>query len=484
MNKVESLLKNYGPMISGELAKLYEQKYSASNDAARQAISRAKSPVQNICFLSFKNNQKFYYLESQYMSVPFKNAFLEAIEKYSNVNRIYLTAFKMQNGYISKNILPAFTASPVERVKGHKMHSRVIEDLLKTQLIVEEDEFYALNPQFFSRSNFAHSRALEIVKKTIVNDFYRWARGVNLISYHKGKGLTDNAVFAHFQWAFTAPSYISPMFSPKAGKPGFVVADVMFEKTATVDNISFFIEKLKIVRSFKKIPPFLPVLLVDKISPEALEQLKSQNVMVAILNNLYSEKYTALLNELVNVFTNLTAFINHNPQKIEALFNEVAKNEGRYNNLAGDMFELLVGRHYQFIGSKNIIANQKAIDSGTGKYKEVDLIVERDGKIIAVECKGTRSKIGEDFVQKWLNENIPVIRNWLLENYGAPSLEFQLWSAGGFTENALELLEKAQMNTKKYSVKYYGPQQMLAKAKAHSDNSFTELFNRHYNYFI
>ena len=39
MNRIEILLKQYGPMLSGDLAKKYEKKYNASNEAARKAIS-------------------------------------------------------------------------------------------------------------------------------------------------------------------------------------------------------------------------------------------------------------------------------------------------------------------------------------------------------------------------------------------------------------------------------------------------------------
>ena len=45
MNRIEILLKQYGPMLSGDLAKKYEKKYNASNEAARKAISRARSQI-------------------------------------------------------------------------------------------------------------------------------------------------------------------------------------------------------------------------------------------------------------------------------------------------------------------------------------------------------------------------------------------------------------------------------------------------------
>ena len=59
MNRIEILLKQYGPMLSGDLAKKYEKKYNASNEAARKAISRARSPIQKIKYFPFEKNQIF-----------------------------------------------------------------------------------------------------------------------------------------------------------------------------------------------------------------------------------------------------------------------------------------------------------------------------------------------------------------------------------------------------------------------------------------
>ena len=52
MNKVAELLKRHGPMISGDLARLYEKAYNVSNETARKALSRSKAPVKK--FYKFK----------------------------------------------------------------------------------------------------------------------------------------------------------------------------------------------------------------------------------------------------------------------------------------------------------------------------------------------------------------------------------------------------------------------------------------------
>lgn len=481
MNKVEELLEQYGPMISGDLARFYENTYNVSNETARKAISRAKAPVKRLYNFKFDKNQRFYYLESQFMTKKYKNALLTAIEQHSRINHTYIQAFIAQNGYVSKKILPAFVGAPIGKVKGHKMHSAIIQNLINSQIIIDfNEERYKLNPAFYEDGNYNRSVGLEIAKKVIVNDFNYWARGINLVAYEKGKGIFDTPQFGQFQWGYTAPSYIQPMYSNKAEQPGFIVADVIYGKTATKDSICFFLEKLNIIRSFKNIKPFLPVLLVDKIDPDAFKILKENKVLIATLNNFFTEKYTELLNDLVNVFANTTSIINKNPMMIYQLFDDLAKSEGRYNNMAGDMFELLVGSYFSHIGCSYLKSKLIINDYENGRYKELDWLIEKDGITIVVECKATRSEIDEKFIMKWLNENIPFTRKWLLDNNKNEKMEFQLWSVGGFTSDALELLSKAESEIKKYSIRHFNRQQMMDLAKEKNDKQFIEIMKSHF----
>ena len=111
--KVVTLLNKYGPMLSGELARKFEHEYGASNTAARQALSRAKKPVNKICTLSFDKNQKFFYLESQYMSNRYIERLMDAIKQSSQINWVYICAFQSQNGFVAKSILPSLVSSPI-----------------------------------------------------------------------------------------------------------------------------------------------------------------------------------------------------------------------------------------------------------------------------------------------------------------------------------------------------------------------------------
>ncbi|MCM1055550.1 MAG: hypothetical protein NC394_08515 [Bacteroides sp.] len=474
-------MSNYGPMLSGDLARLYEKTYRTSNETARKAISRARPPVKRLSKFKFEKNQLFYYLEAQFMSERYAEALLKAIEEHSRVNYTYIQAFRSQNGYVSKKILPALVGAPIRKVKNHKMHSAILRSLIDARIITEfSEERYAMNQAFSITDNINRSIGLEIAKKVIINDFNSWARGVNLVSYEKGRGLFEEPEFAQFQWAYTAPSYIQPLYSNKEKQPGFVIADVFYGATATKESIAFFIDKLNIIRSYKNIKPFLPVLLTDKIDPEALKLLKDNKVMVAILNNFFSEKYTNLLNELVNTFANTTSIINKNPDMIYKLFDELAKSEGRYNNMSGDMFELLVGSFYAYAGCTSLKSKAIIRDDSTGRYKELDWLAEKDGVTVVVECKATKAAIDDDFISKWLSENIPFTRKWLIDNRQCEKIEFQIWSTGGFTDKALQLLNKAETETSKYSIKHFDREKMMSLAKEKNDKHFIEIMQAHF----
>jgi hypothetical protein len=162
------------------------------------------------------------------------------------------------------------------------------------------------------------------------------------------------------------------------------------------------------------------------------------------------------------------------------LFDELSKSEGRYNNMAGDLFELLVGVHYSSIGC--VYLKSKMIIRDNKKQKKIDLLISRDGKIIVVECKASKSQLGVDFVRKWLNENIPFIRKWLISNNHNSNIEFQLWSVGGFTKDAESLLLKDEKSVKKYSIVHYSRDTMIEIAKNSNDQNFINILEHHFMY--
>lgn len=102
MGRVEEILKKYGPMLSGKLANILEKNHSISNEAARQAISRARAPVQKLKVFPFNKNQVFCYLEEQYNSRLYRDKLYESLKKESLAVAVILHALENTNNIMKK----------------------------------------------------------------------------------------------------------------------------------------------------------------------------------------------------------------------------------------------------------------------------------------------------------------------------------------------------------------------------------------------
>lgn len=481
MGRVEGVLREFGPMISGKLAALLEKKYAISNEAARKAVSRAMSPVQKLKVFPFNKNQVFCYLEEQYNTQAYRYSLYEALKTESISVSVIIHALENSNYIMRKSLLPVFSKSPIIHTVGHRLFERIMSDLIKQGVLVEADEEYiAVSPMYCGEdNNISYSRSEEQVEKIIVNDFVAWASKINIIAYNSAKIFPEEGSFAHFKWFATIPSYIIPLYDGAKQRPGFVVVDVLFKVNASVDDVMFFVEKVNIIRNFKGVPAFAPILLLNGVSNEALKYLKENKVVVGILSNIFDKSYSETLMNMYSVLRNTTAVLLKEPQKIERLINEIGKSEGRFNNAMGDLFECMVGLFFHRIGSKYCEMN-KLIPNGKGVKYEMDVLVERDGKMLVIECKAYRGNVGKDYIEKWLSERIPTFRRFLSETYPDRKIEFSIWSLGGFDEQAEALLKNHKEGAKKYELTYYDKEGIYQFAKSKNDKTFCEQINKHF----
>ncbi len=482
MNRVESLLKKHGPMLSGTLANLYEKKYNTTNDAARKAISRARSPIQKLKFFPFEKNQVFCYLEEQYNTSIYKENLYCSLKQRSSTIAPLLIALENNHGFISKDFFAIYSVSPIKKTKGHRLFTRNITDLLTAGIICDYDsEYYVLNESYSGITpELSHHKSYNRICKIISNDFISWAAKINLIAFNSAISYPSIAEFSHFQWNITCPSYTQPIYDCLNGKPGFLVADVLFKPQASVSDINYFIGKTNIIRHFKNIPNFLPVLLVNSVSPEALKLLKEHKVFVGILSNLYDSSYVNILSDIYNVFQNATSILLNDTTKIDTLLENITKNEGRFNNVMGDLFEYMVGSFYSKLGVSYLEMN-KFIPNEKGTKNELDILICKDNKIIAIECKATKSPLSYEYVQKWLSEIVPTFRKWIQTTYPQRQYEFQIWSLGGYDEQATILLEKHKKTASKYTLLYYSKPEMIDIAKEYNDHTFSNQLHKHFS---
>ena len=87
-------------------------------------------------------------------------------------------------------------------------------------------------------------------------------------------------------------------------------------------------------------------------------------------------------------------------------------------------------------------------------------------KIVLAECKAKRSKVDLRTVDKWLGTKIPAFKSWIekQETWKQKSIEFEFWSTGGFTDDAIDKLDYIASSVAKYKVSYFNAEDIRNKA--------------------
>lgn len=462
---IQKILENNGPMLTSELAATYQKNNVCSNDVARKAISRAM-PLLGKENITFSNKQTFVYNKKTHHDSIYYKQLLGAIKNHAQRHYEIITIMLSQKGYVSVDDLACYVAAPISALKGHKKFNAIIKELLDSNIIFldQSTQYYNLHNIFhrYEQDHKQYAVALEVIRKVIIDDFTKLSKNINLVSYNTVK---TNSEFAKFQWGYSAPCYIISELCQRTNqnkdKPAFIIADSLYLQQVGISDINFFINKLNIIKKMK-IPTFIPVILTGEITSDAFDLLKKNKVVIALINELFGEKYTRLLQEIINVFTNTIDIVKVSSEDISKIFKSIEKLAGKYNDIKGKMFELAVSRYYFCQGSRDILMNIKIfrdnikdkIDRGKKIEHEIDLLVIKDNTAIIVETKATNGKLTLDFVEKWLTEKINKIYIWCIDNYHVKSVKFQLWSIGGFDTNALDLLNTAKDTTKKYEIEY------------------------------
>lgn len=291
--------------------------------------------------------------------------------------------------------------------------------------------------------------------------------------------MPDVAEFSHFQWAATCPSYMQPIYDIKEKAVGFVVVDVVYGKQVDIDDVRFFIDKVKVIRCYRKVNNFLPILLIESATLEAFNMLKNEKIFIGVINNIFDEQYTHILSDIYYVFNNATRIMMKEPSKIDFIIEHIAKNEGRFNNIMGDLFEYMVGSFYYEKGTSYFEMN-KFIPNKRGTKNEMDIFLCKDNKAIVVECKAMKSPLSFKYVKKWISEILPVFRTWIQEKYPRRQCEFQIWSLGGFDEEARRYLTEHKKSAKKYSLEFLDKEKMINLAKQYNDSNFVKKIQNHF----
>lgn len=475
MTIIEQILYSQGPMMSGQLSRLVAERESIPENSASQKVRRTKDILKIKGF--FTSQQSFCYLEEHKNTVDLFECLSKAMFEHGRKYWYCLNALKLNNGIIPKQELECYTNYPIEKLKGHRPFSDVMSIFINEKIIIYDDECYYLSLAFANISyNSIKSRVISQIKQTVLNDFSKIVKNTGFVSYNTVEFFAE---YGKFRWGIKGVSYISGLRN--GDKSGYLLADIILGNAFYSNDVEFFVKKIDHVLSFARAPRLIPFLIVDNIDEDALKLLKSKGVVVGFIGELFGQKYSNALIELVGMLNNIGASMQQTPEKFINLISELEiYNKTLVNNIKGSLFEFFVGhivqRKYPNIDPGRIIYGEK------GKC-EIDIFAYNSDSVIIIECKATKSAIGEDEIRKWQREVIPLVQAYIKTQHilVEKNIIFEYWSISGFTNEAKLRLEQFKKNATVFTVDYYDTEGI----KTHVDNLKNKtLSTTLQNYFI
>jgi hypothetical protein len=459
MTILESILLKDGPMMSSDLSQKLEELESIPKNTASQKVSRCKEIEKIKGFYS--SNQSFCFLKDHEKDGLFYEKFISSLYDHGKKYWFSVNALKMHGGILSRRYLECYTNYPIIPLKKHVPFNKVIQKFVEQGILQYNGDKYYLSPKFsINRSSIVTYNTIELIKENILNAFGTLSKNIGLISFKTGESFAE---YGKFRWGFKGVSTVSGLMNEST--PGFLLADILIGSSIYEDDVRFFIEKIKHIQSFKNSPRLLPFLIVDSIDKKGLILLKKHGVIVAIIGELFGQKYAETLKELITILNNAGASLRETPEKYLDLISQLKRyNEGLANNIRGTLFEYMVG-HVHSVKCQSIDLGREIFELES--RHEIDVLAIYSDKIVIAECKATKSKIDSYAVDIWIDIKIPAFKLWVdkQETYKKKILEFEYWSTGGFTDAALARLNRFSQSAKKFKVSYLQDDEIREQAR-------------------
>ena len=203
---------------------------------------------------------------------------------------------------------------------------------------------------------------------------------------------------------------------------------------------------------------------------------------MATPGNLFGDVIAVALRDLVIVLTEATQKASTDPDRLYGILRGLTQNEGAAFQIRGPLFELatLAAVSLLEVGTKKL--GERARD-GNGNEADIDvLVIQENIRTLAIECKG-RLGSGEvelATVQDWLTRQVPRIDEHVLSKYGTATRQYQLWTPGSLSVDAVAYLEARKAEIKKYEVAWRTGPEVRAYFANTKNAALTKLLDEFY----
>jgi hypothetical protein len=491
MNKIVQILLDKGPSLSSDVAAGLRQE-GKSAEAARQIVSRLPSEVRVLHGLPFPKRARFLYLDQHFPTDLYWEALTRAIDTANPAYSAALAGVRSRGGVVRLKDFDTVAGAPVKQ-KGQVSGSTVLDRLGSVKLLSKIHiegigECVALEGEGTDSLSLGKMRARLLTENVLLDAIRSWSGKMNLASPKVTRIRDDSPApqFATCRFDLCGPCYLRPVRRRIGDKltPGFLVADVVAGSELGKSAAAAFLRKCTLLGSLRKLPPFLPMLIADGFTAEALRDCRSAGVITTRPETLFGQDIARALGDLLQTLSNAAAVAAANPDRIEDLFRRLSTIEGSAGNLRGALFELIVGHMVRAVEGGSIDIGALVRSPKNGDRAEIDVRLVKEKYLFTYECKGYQpsSVVQREEIEEWLTKRIPTINaaHQAEARFSDSILHHEFWTCGGFHPDATDMLQKAKAATKKYVIEWKDGTAVKEYAKQIKSPGIRKMLDEHY----
>lgn len=189
-NALIEQLKQNGPMLSSDLAKLLESRYGLNPDAARKRVERGCPGMTRLNHIVFPHRARFTYLQEDYGSPFFFDNLMGALKKTRSTYFAALQALVLRGNVMPRTHFLIACGAPVAQ-KKHISAESLLERLVKATLVKEVvlpggescvvrcDHYQMLDVT----SLWAKMKGRLIAEKVTLMAVKEWSRNLGMVSW-------------------------------------------------------------------------------------------------------------------------------------------------------------------------------------------------------------------------------------------------------------------------------------------------------------
>jgi hypothetical protein len=328
-------------------------------------------------------------------------------------------------------------------------------------------------------------RAVMAVEDILLSAIRSWLIKIGWSSTNVLKVRGEQCVpeFGQFAWDIVGPTYLAGITTFNKGSliNGFIVGDIIMDRTLSPDDLRPFFAKWDILQAQKRKARFQPMIVADSFTQDSLKLLRKRGALVALPSVLLGDEMAKDLRQLVNTIENAAAALTKDPRSVFDLIARVSKVEGAALNLRGVVIEMIIAHLYKLKGYD--IDIRQIVSGEDQQLAEIDVKAKNRQEVICSECKGKAPHVLVDApeIKEWLDKSLPRIKFWLKQSTTLPvKRRFEFYSSTDYTEAAMELIKKTEASHKKQSIKFFAGNQIVEKLQEQNENTLVNIFREQF----